>query len=216
VTYYERFSVSLQAPDFDFQKFPLDTQTFFLRLQCLNPEEDYQFTELTKKTGISKSWGEEEWYSIGYDANISSIFNSDDGSVSQYAFRFLCRRHLSFYIFRIFLPLGLIISISWVSFFLEDYTKRIDITGANLLVFIAFNFTIGSDLPKLGYLTMLDTMLIVAFIITTLSVICNVVLRRLEVRGNTRIANLVNTCGLWGYLSLYLFGFLFIILEFYL
>jgi hypothetical protein len=216
VTYYERLSVTLQAPDFNFQRFPLDTQTFYIRLQGLYPEEDYQFTDLAKMTGIGQQLGEEEWYIIQHDISISSVLIPDDGSVSQYSFRFLCRRHLSFYIFRIFLPLGLIIAVSWVTFFLQNYAKRVDISGANLLVFIAFNFTIGSDLPRLGYLTLLDTVLIIAFVITTLGVICSVALRRLETEGKTRLANKIDAYILWGYPSLYVLGFLSVVLVFFL
>lgn len=167
-------------------------------------------------TEIGKQLGEEEWYITKHDISISNTFIADDTLASQYSFRFICQRHLSFYIFRIFVPLILIIAVSWVTFFLKDYAKRIDISGANLLVFIAFNFTIGLDLPRLGYLTLLDTILIVAFVVTTLTVIWNVVLKRLDTAGKTLLTQKIDRYILWGYMIFYVFGFLLLALIFLL
>jgi hypothetical protein len=176
----------------------------------------YQFADLAELTEIGKQLGEEEWYITKHDISISNTFIADDTLASQYSFRFICQRHLSFYIFRIFVPLILIIAVSWVTFFLKDYAKRIDISGANLLVFIAFNFTIGLDLPRLGYLTLLDTILIVAFVVTTLTVIWNVVLKRLDTAGKTLLTQKIDRYILWGYMIFYVFGFLLLALIFLL
>jgi hypothetical protein len=215
VTYYERFSVTLQAPDFNFKKFPLDTQKFFIRIQGLSPEEDYRFRNLPELTRLGQQLGEEEWYITKHDTDVSSIIFGEDTSVSRFNFRFLAQRHLSYYIFRIFLPLLLIIAVSWVTFFLQDYAKRVDISGANLLVFIAFNFTIGSDLPRLGYLTLLDTVLIVAFVVTTLTVIVNVVLKRLDMQGKTELARKIDSYIIDGYPIFYVLGFGLLFLIFF-
>jgi hypothetical protein len=82
-------------------------------------------------------------------------------------------------------------------------------------VFIAFNFTIGSDLPRLGYLTLLDSMLIVAFVVTTLTVICNVALKRLDAAGKTELTKRIDTYILWGYPIFYGVGFSLLALVFY-
>lgn len=134
---------------------------------------------------------------------------------SEFSFRFLAQRHLSYYVFRIFVPLLLIITVSWVTFFLKDYAKRIDISGANLLVFIAFNFTIASDLPRLGYLTFLDTILIVAFVVTTLTVIWNVMLKRLDTQGRTNLTEKIDSYIIPGYPIFYFLGFSFLFLFFF-
>jgi hypothetical protein len=216
VQYYERFSATFQAPDFDFRRFPFDTQKFFIHLESVDPEEEYVFTFYPEYTGLGKQLGEEEWYFVQHSTKVSSTLAPDGAAYSRYSFQLLARRHLSYYIFRIFIPLLLISMVSWVAFFLKDYAKRVDISGANLLVFIAFNFTIGSDLPRLGYLTFLDTILIIAFVVTALAVIFNVALKRLESLGKTELTQKIDTCILWGYPLFYAVGMIVLILIFFL
>lgn len=160
---------------------------------------------------MGKQLGEEEWYIVQHSAKVSSTALADGSIYSRYSFQLLAQRHLSYYIFRILIPLILIIAVSWVAFFLQDYSKRVDISGANLLVFIAFNFTIGSDLPRLGYLTFLDTMLIVAFAVTALTVVVNVALKRLEATGKTALAQKIDSYLLWGYPLFYVVGMVVLI-----
>ncbi len=216
VQYYERFSATFQAPDFNFRKFPLDTQKFYIHMECVDPEEDYVFTSFPEYTGLGKQLGEEEWYFTKHNVAVSSTAAADGSLYSRYSFQLLAHRHLSYYIFRILIPLILIVTVSWVSFFLKDYSKRVDISGANLLVFIAFNFTIGSDLPRLGYLTFMDTMLIVAFAVTALTVIFNVALKRLEDSGKIALTQKIDSCLLWGYPLFYLAGMVLLIPIFFL
>jgi hypothetical protein len=46
-------------------------------------------------------------------------------------FQFFAQRHLVFYTIRIFVPLLLIIIVAWITFFMQGYTKRVEITTAN-------------------------------------------------------------------------------------
>jgi len=199
INYIERFTTTLQAPDFDFRQYPFDTQEFFIRIASLYPKEFYVLQDLEGFSEVGEAPGEEEWLISDFNSTVD-----DSGSNSQFSFHFLAQRHIDFYVLRIFSPILLIIFISWITFFLKDYGKRIDIGAGNLLLFIAFNFTISDDLPRLGYMTFMDTVLICAFAISVVIVSLNVFLKRLEISGRGDLANRIDSYSIWFFLVAYI------------
>ena len=200
--YYERSSVTLQAPDFDFRFYPFDTQVFYIRVRQVFPETLFRFEELPGFSGAGEQLGEEEWVIQEQWTEIKTVDNE-----SEYNFVFTANRNLMYYVVRIFIPVLLIIIVSWFTFFLKDYGKRVDVASANLLVFVAFNFTISSDLPRLGYATILDLVLVTTFVITGVVVIFNVWLKRLEVTQKESIAQTIDKYSIWLYPILYFAAF---------
>ena len=206
-TYFERFTTTFQAPDFDFRQFPFDTQQFFIRVDSLFAEEFVLFSDLADFTEVGDQLGEEEFYVTESDIQITSERAVTGNITSRYSFRFVAKRHLAFYVLRIFVPLGLILLVSWFTFFLRDYTKRIEATSANLLVFVAFNFTIGSELPRLGYLTFMDAILVAAFGFSVFVVVYNVFLKWLELTKHESRAHRLDRFMIWLYPLGYLLAF---------
>ena len=200
--YYERSTVTLQAPDFDFRLYPFDTQTFYIRIRQVFPDHLFTFTELPDFSSVGEQLGEEEWVIQDQWTAIESV----DGD-SQYSFAFTANRQLMYYVVRIFTPVLLIIIVSWFTFFLKDYSKRVDVASANLLIFVAFNFTISDALPHLGYATVLDLVLVTTFVITGIVVIFNVWLKRLEVTKKESIAQTIDNYSIWLYPILYFAAF---------
>jgi len=206
VDYYEWFTATLQAPDFDFRHFPFDTQRFFIRVDNLYPEWYFYYAPLTGFSEVGQRLGEEEWVITKHDVTFDSVMESYDRPVSRFIFAFQAKRHITYYFFRILLPLVIIIVVAWFSFFLKDYNKRVDVAGANLLIFIAFNFTIATDLPRLGYLTFMDTLLVTTFIITGIVVIISYQLRRMvDVGKHAQVAR-IDKYIRWCYPLAYLLG----------
>jgi len=213
-TYSERFTTNFQT-DFDFRKFPFDTQPFLIRIDLLSEEEYYVFSDLKGFSEISKEHGEDEFIISKFDTDVSSQKASTEWVSSRFTFRFEAPRHLDYYIFRIFIPVFLIIIVTFITFFLNDYVKRIEIAGANLLLFIAFSFSLSENYPRLGYLTFLDGIMAITFVINAFPVIYNVYLKWLEMNNKRDKAEHIDKYMDWFYPSGFVIALIVLILVFF-
>jgi hypothetical protein len=107
-----------------------------------------------------------------------------------------------------------IILVSWFTFFLKDYGKRVDVASGNLLLFIAFSFTISDSLPKLGYLTLLDTIMVSTFVVTALVIVFNVYLKRMEAEGKESFVQRIDKYMIWIYPLAYVAAFVIVTIFF--
>ncbi len=197
--YGERFTVKLQAPEFDFAQYPFDTQNFFVHVQATYPLEFMRYVALKEFSRLGDLLGEEEWIFGKNWTSVSEVEGMTGKPASRFSFGFEAHRHLNYYLLRIFMPLGIIILVSWLTFFLQDFGKRVDIAGANLLIFVAFNFAISSDLPRLGYITFMDAIVVTMFVFSGLVVIVNVIFKRMEASGKEDLARRIDYFTLWIY-----------------
>ena len=102
-----------------------------------------------------------------------------------------------------FLPIILIILISWFTFFLHDYTRRIEAAAANILLFIAFSWSLADNYPRLGYITFLDAIMTVTFAVNVLVLLYNVYMKRLEDQGKDERVEHIDQVLDWVYPLLY-------------
>lgn len=216
ILYHERFTATLQAPHFNFRRYPFDKQKFFVEVQALLPETHFKLTPIEDLSGLGDMLGEEEWIPHNPKLEAITVQGPTGLDTSQVQLSFEANRHIQFYALRILLPLLIILFVSWATFFLEEYRRRVDMANANLLVFVAFNFAISTTLPRLGYLTFLDSLLVGMFVITGSMVLVNIALRRLKLNGREVLAKKIDRyLVIWVYPLTYA-GFLFWAIRFYL
>jgi hypothetical protein len=77
---------------------------------------------------------------------------------SGYLFEFTASRNVQYYIFKVILPLVLIVMMSWAVFRIDPVTSnsQISIAVTSMLTLIAYRFAVDSQLPRLPYMTRLD------------------------------------------------------------
>ncbi len=214
-TYLEQFSTVLQAPDFNFVAFPFDTQKFFVHVVSTYPTSFVKYVPLPSFSELGQKLGEEEWSFIDSWTEVTTHEGISGLPSSRFSFGFTAHRQLDYYVLRIFTPLVIFAIVSWATFFLEEYRKRIDIAGANLLIFVAFNFAISGDLPRLGYMTFLDFILVAMFVITGLIIVFNVGLRRLRIKDRDDLARKIDAYAVkWVYPVAYLVVISWAVYEF--
>ncbi len=212
--YLERFTTNFQV-DFDFRKYPFDVQEFVIRVDSLYPEELFRYAALEGFTEISPEHGEDEFVLTDFETTVGSEKRSGGATTSRFTFSFQAPRHLSYYVWRVFVPILLIISVSWVTFFLRDYGRRIEVASANLLLFIAFSWSLAENYPRLGYLTFLDVVMAIMFVVNAFVVAYNVWLKRLEMAGQEDLAERVDSVLDWVYPLTYVASFGAVILWFF-
>jgi hypothetical protein len=196
--YFERFSTDLQV-DFDFRQYPFDSEEFIIRVDSIFPETFYYFTDLEGYSEISADHGEDEFEIGEFETTFSSEQASTQATISRFEFSFGGPRHMDYYIIQVFVPILLILGVLWITFFLRDYALRIEVASANLLVFIAFSFSLSDNYPRLGYVTLLDAVMLITFVISALVIVYNVYLRRLEQAGEGELANRIDNVFDWAY-----------------
>jgi len=201
--YAEHFNTTFQA-DFDFRQYPFDTQIFPVYLDLLYGTSAYSMTALPGYSAIDPAHGEDEFIISDFTAEPSTVTPAAaDEPVSRLTFSFSAPRHLNYYLLQVFLPILLIILISWFTFFLRDYTRRIEAAAANILLFIAFSWSLADNYPRLGYLTFLDAIMTVTFAVNVLVLLYNVVMKRLETQGKTARVERIDDILDWAYPLLY-------------
>lgn len=204
--YFERFTATFQAPNFNFRRFPFDEQEFHIVVTSALPTDFYVIEEMPGLSGVDEDLGEEEWVVFDIFTRIATVAGRDNLERSRFSLVFKAYRHLTYYIVRIFIPVFIILLVSWFTFLLRDYVKRVDMGITTLLLFIAFSFAISSDLPRLGYVTAMDAFMTGTFMITGAVLLGNVVFRRLQTSGHEKLVARLDRYAIIGYWPAYILG----------
>ena len=124
--------------------------------------------------------------------SYSTISNAYIPTVEIY---FEISRHIEYYIFKLFLPIVLLLTLTWSIFWISpsDLETRVTISIVTFLALIAYNFVIDNDLAKLAYLTFLDVVILLSYFFAGLPTFVAILCKNLIQKEKPEIGYKINS-----------------------
>ena len=185
VNYLEQVNATVSS-DFDFRKFPFESQTATIIWEPLSVDakgvvlqQNATATGYNKDSYVSLS----EWQILGINTQLTSKkAEKEDKIYSRYIFEIKLKRNYQYYIFKVFIPLLLITLISWTTFWMNPsavFATQMTVGLTSTLTAITFNFTVANALPRVPYMTLMDAYIFISYLFFFSSIIANVTLHYL-------------------------------------
>ena len=164
------------------QSFPFDRQTFRVQLVAVRyqskevmfvPDQVWIRDGLKGAGGISPSVTLPDWTIEKWELKPLVYALAPRHQYSSYAFEFTASRNVQHYLWKVILPLVLIVISSWAVFWIDpiNASSQVSIAMTSMLTLIAYRFAIDSQLPLLPYMTRLDVFVLVSTLLVFFSLI---------------------------------------------
>jgi hypothetical protein len=150
----------------DLRRFPFDRQVLSIRMGAFEDESQVKLVADPELMHLSDEAFATDWAVSDPKAVVDSRrYQPSRETYSRYTFRVTAERQATFYIWRVLLPLTLLVAISWAVFWFEPVglQPQISTCTACLIALVAFDFAIDFSLPKVAYLTLVDRHALIGF-----------------------------------------------------
>ncbi len=217
--------------NFDFKKFPFDVQNLKIILEHpisleLNEDNHYPkpfiglfdikppvYTDIAeyKSNNLLK-----EWQIVNFNIQNKIIlekaqdnFNPDKMKIYKndtVEIDIFVKRNINYFIFKILIPVFLILSIAWSVLWIppNQVESRLTTSIVALLALIAYNFVFNDDLPKLSYLTSMDRYILLSYLFCCIPTFLTIYFSRINNKNYSRAVKINKRSRLYGSIT-YLF-----------
>ena len=173
------FFNSVVATRFDLRRFPFDRQSFAIAMESFTFNRDVvRLRPMADMVGYDENLYLPEWQFKSLTASTEEAGQVRDRvPFSRVIFNANVEREAGYYLVKLSVPLTLIVMLSWSVFWMgkESLGGRMRISSTAFLTIVAYQFAISGSLPKVAYLTLMDKVMIAAFILIALSALENMV-----------------------------------------
>ncbi len=174
VRYLQRYYGTL-ASYHNLRDFPFDKQNIVISLLPVEwSEKDVKLILDEKVTSRRDRLNISDWMIEDVTGVIERQYTEVyDSYLSRYDFHIIAHRITSYYIWKVILPLCLIVAMSWCVFWINpaQFGPQIGLSATSMLTLIAFIFATTNMVPKLGYFTILDVFIVGSTILVFLALL---------------------------------------------
>jgi hypothetical protein len=177
LTYVEHFDATLSAR-FHLRRLPFDTQQLGIRIQPMLDEVDaVAFSVDDGESGISeelKQYGSvEDWQIGGFGWELRNVHIVNRAYAPEVVFSITVSRKYAFYLWKVFVPLILMVLVSWAVFWVEvlDLSNQVQIGITAMLTVIAFGLAVSYTLPRVPYLTYTDAFFLQCYMFVFIAIL---------------------------------------------
>ena len=193
------FNSAVTVP-FDLRHFPFDRQTFEIEMESFSFNRDeIELHWMENFGGYQEDIYLPEWHIESTETLVDQTVGiRDQVAFSRAVFVINVAREYGYYVFKLSIPLLLIVALSWTVFWMHDESlaSRMRVSATAFLTIVAYQFAISNSLPKVAYLTTMDRLMIASFILIALSALQNMVVRSVF-RDNRDSADTVDRLSRW-------------------
>jgi len=171
ITYAERFEAVVTST-FHLKSFPFDSQKLEVIIHPFTNQQQFitfvpsqlpvwTATEFNSYSSL-ESW---KFKSLTFElGTAASQFGAH--AVSEDRFEITVERRYGFYLWKVFLPLLLMVVVSWSVFWFDppEVSSQVQIAVTTILTIIAFALAISLTLPRVPYLTFADAFFLTCYI----------------------------------------------------
>ena len=178
---------------FDLRAFPFDRQTLRIPLvsASYSADEVVLIDDVDAPSGVREPLSLPDWRVLGWSLDSVDLHLSEHlAARSTLMVTVDVARYHGYYIFKIFLPLLLIVMMAGIAFWIapSETGPRISVAVTSMLTLIAYRFMIGHLLPVVSYLTTMDVFILGATTLVFLTLIQAVATNILAKSGRESLA----------------------------
>ncbi len=177
VDYVERFHATLSSK-FALRRFPFDSQSLLIIIHpFVRPLREVTYTLYDHHIWTAKEFNQysslAQWDLEAVEPQIGSDLMYSKVTVAEARFSINVKRRSHFYLWKVFLPLLLMVILSWSVFWIEarDLSNQVQIAVTTILTVIAFAFAISATMPRVPYLTYIDAFFLTCYVFVFISIV---------------------------------------------